>query len=255
MQKCFLSDPHRSYSMLKESIFGFIFRSLHLALLTALIHSFSLYLSSLSLQNPNRSLSEWLVNQPRGIAVDILSYNTRIRWLRWELSTRAVRRIIKRRLSSPRAIQYKVMGEDRRVRVRTFGLGVTPSDSHDPQAAAAEERATIAEARAAIAEARAAAAEARAVTVEARGLAVEARGLAAEARAVAAEARRISEIESAQRTALEQRVVALEEEMVQLRTQLNQVMTCVQRFTGSGPSSSSSEPVFGATPDDIQRDG
>ncbi|KAJ8635156.1 hypothetical protein MRB53_009423 [Persea americana] len=46
----------------------------------------------------------WLVNQPRGIAVDILSYNTRIRWLRWELSTRAVRRIIKRRLSSPRGI-------------------------------------------------------------------------------------------------------------------------------------------------------
>lgn len=34
----------------------------------------------------------------------------------------------------------QVIGEDRRGRVRTFGLGVTPSDFYGPQASAAEAR-------------------------------------------------------------------------------------------------------------------
>ncbi|XXG79647.1 hypothetical protein AAC387_Pa09g0675 [Persea americana] len=92
------------------------------------------------------------------------------------------------------AIFTQVMGEDRRGRVRTFGLGVTPSDIYGPRASIAE------------------------------------------ARAAAAESERIAEMERAQR-------IALQEEVVQMRTQLNQLMTWMQSFTGSGPSSSSSEPV------------
>ncbi|XXG82269.1 hypothetical protein AAC387_Pa10g0254 [Persea americana] len=36
------------------------------------------------------------------------------------------------------AIFTQVMGEDKRGRVRTFGLGVTPSDIYGPRATAAE---------------------------------------------------------------------------------------------------------------------
>ena len=79
------------------------------------------------------------------------------------------------------------MGEDRSGRVRTFGLGVTPSNIYGPRAAAVESA-------------------------------------------------RIAEMERAQR-------IALQEEVVQMQTQLNQLMTWMQSFTGSGPSSSSSGPV------------
>ena len=99
------------------------------------------------------------------------------------------------------AIFTQVMGEDRRGRVRTFGLGVTPSNTYGPQASIAE-----------------------------------ARAIAAEARAAAIESVRIAKMERAQR-------IALQEEVVQMRTQLNQLMTWMQSFTGSGPSSSSSGPV------------
>ena len=43
------------------------------------------------------------------------------------------------------AIFTQVMGEDRRGQVRTFGLGVTPSDIYGPRASIAEARAAAVE--------------------------------------------------------------------------------------------------------------
>ncbi|XXG75034.1 hypothetical protein AAC387_Pa07g3625 [Persea americana] len=101
------------------------------------------------------------------------------------------------------AIFPQVMGEDRRGRVRTFGLGVTHSDIYGPQASIAE------------------------------------------ARAAAVESARIAKMERAQR-------IALQEEVVHMRTQLNQLMTWMQSFTGSGPSSSSSGACFLQHKDPLQ---
>eukprot|EP00268_Persea_americana_P048413 TRINITY_DN5113_c1_g1_i2.p1 TRINITY_DN5113_c1_g1~~TRINITY_DN5113_c1_g1_i2.p1 ORF type:complete len:427 (+),score=59.74 TRINITY_DN5113_c1_g1_i2:167-1447(+) len=102
----------------------------------------------------------------------------------------------------------QVMGEDRRGRVRTFGLGVAPSDIYGPRLSAPE-------------------------------------------------ARRMAEDERAKRIESEQSVVALKEQMDQMKTRMSRIETLLHRFTesDSGQPSSSSEHVFGAPLDDIQRDG
>ena len=75
------------------------------------------------------------------------------------------------------------MGEDRHGRVRTFGLGVTPSDIYGP-------RASIAEAWA----------------------------IAAEAWAAIVESARIAEMERAQRIALQEEVVQMRTQLNQVMT-------------------------------------